>query len=231
MNQFYGYRCNKSLLELFNHLKSNIPIFNKVLNNYLKQQFVCNLYYKFDLIATKQIEEKFDIDNITHFFQDAYLNNKKSFNLYNGVLLCLFSYDENTTFIQNFSDNIFQNMIDNKLGFEDYSWIENKKPENLTSKEWQKRFEAWNKIINDSHIENNCLQFHINIWEQNLNWTYEELKELFINFTPNIRLNGYLEIDEYLAKSNSDYKSFWKNIIPENLAIITKEIYESKTII
>lgn len=222
--QIYGYKSNKSLKEVFNLLKNAYNDFYQEYINHIKKEYVCYIYYRIDNMIVDKNYNGITIDDIKKEYYESIKNHKED------VVIGLYPYSEDVTFIQNFSSHIYWNVF-HSLNFQSYHYsTSTEKPDDLTTKEWQKRYDEWEKIMPDWIPANNCVQYNPIIQTPNiLEWEYEALKELFINFTPSLRLNGYIESFEHFNQlSNKNEANKWDNIIEENLFIISKEKYEGK---
>jgi hypothetical protein len=198
-----GLKANHSipqLLKIFNQMQNQ---FHATLINYIKYEYVFSLYWALDNIVVNKKNGKetkpFLIEEFNKTFSEMLKNRKQE-----DVVVCFYPLDENTTLIQNYSSHIYEDIF-TKLEFEDYSYNSENKPEEFTTKAWQKRYDDWKSVMPDFISDNNSVQYHPLIYTKdkyNVNWSYNELKELFVNLTPEIRLQGYHASIECYKKQN-----------------------------
>lgn len=220
--QIYGYKSNKSLKETFDLLKNSYDDFYQVFINHIKKEYACYICYRIDKSIVDKTCSSITIDDIKNEFYESIKNNDEN------VLIGLYPYNEDITFIQNFSSNIYWNIF-HKFNFQEYHYsTSTEKPDDLTEEEWQKRCDDWQQIMPDWIPANNCVQYNPifkipNIFE----WTYEDLKELFDSLIPSIRVYGYLRAKKSIY--NDKLTTNFDNISKKDLPVITKDIYEGKT--
>ena len=110
--------------------------------------------------------------------------------------------------IMNCSDFLFDDIY-NSFEFEDYSyWNNTDKPEDVSVREWNKRFKVWEEICPDCPA-NNSLMYnpHFNqVKNFPFLWKYEDLKEYFEKYNAEKRFERYTRNHEFANEYTGKYK-------------------------
>lgn len=204
--KYYGNIVrNASISEVFNLVKSKYNDFNNTFNSYMKKEFVKFAFEQIDrsLISNKKTKKKDIYDLSNEFHKKNYLN----VNSIVSVKICFFPYKKNIL-IMNCSDFLFDDIY-NSFEFEDYSyWNNTDKPEDVSVREWNKRFKVWEEVCPDCPA-NNSLMYnpHFNqVKNFPFLWKYEDLKEYFEKYNAEKRFERYTRNHEFANQYTGKYK-------------------------
>lgn len=204
---------NTNIAEVFYLIKSKYKDFNETFNKEIKKDFVKALYKKLDeSLISKKKKKEFTIQDFACDFHNTVFQLNK--NIVYNVDICLFPYKKDV-YIMNYSDYIY-NDIYNNLNFEDYSyWNNTDKPDDISTREWNKRLKIWDLLCPDCPA-NNSLRYSPcfnEIENMAFLWKYDDLKEYFEKYNKEKRLENYNKNYEF----SKEY--FGKNIVNSYLKV------------